>query len=91
MGGAGRVRSERAVDGVEDELGEIGPDAAPAAREGAGARGGGNRAEAAQDAMQQLIGEAADVVFPAPSLPRTSSAAVLHDLLGFGWRAVLVF
>jgi hypothetical protein len=48
------------------------------AGERAGARGGGGRAEAAEDLVQQLVRETADVVLPIPSLP----AAVLHLCIG---------
>lgn len=57
----GRER-RRVVVGAEAELGEMGPDAAPSARERAGARGGAGGVEAEEDDVQQLVGELANAV-----------------------------
>jgi hypothetical protein len=50
------------VAGAEAEVGQVGPNAAPAAGEDAGARGGTGGPEAEEDAAQEVVGEAADTV-----------------------------
>lgn len=56
-------RRRRRVDALfKDELRQGGPDVAPAAGEHAGAHRGAGGAEADEDGVQQLVGEAADAV-----------------------------
>ena len=64
-GRAGGRRRRRVGAVNEDELGHVCPEVAPAAGEHAGARRGAGAAEADQDVMQQLVGEAADAVLAA--------------------------
>lgn len=58
----GRHRGAVRIAAAEDELGHVGPDVAPAAGEEAGARGGCGGWEEEEDAVQDLVGEAADEV-----------------------------
>jgi hypothetical protein len=64
----GARRAARHVEAVDDEFGEAGPDAAPAAGEEAGARGCWKAVEAAENVVQENVGDAADAV-GAPRLP----------------------
>ena len=57
---------DRREDGVEAELGEVGPEAAPAAGEDAGAHRSGGGGDAVQDLVEEIVGEFADAVRPVP-------------------------
>ena len=53
----------------------MGPDAEPASGQDAGAGGGGGGAEAEEDVVQEVVGEAADVVLVHLATP----AGGVHD------------
>jgi len=57
-----RAVSRAPGDAAEGELGEVPPEAAPAAREQAGVGGGAGATEADEDLEEEVVGKAADVV-----------------------------